>query len=315
MLKPWWERIPERLDYEIEALRTACIEYARRNADYFRGILILDLVVRLDNEVFQLRAEYPDLYPYVRPEVYADHLTLRRHQNPFGKNLCLLGRRSDIWQPEMTLAQLITEQLPNVLAANRETDPARLSGLEEHQGEPLTAFYDYIPGIAALIESEMAPRGFEKAATATFASLPGNDKVIGILDLYSASGKTAATMSSPTRSGFTGTKRGRWVVLASPIQAVDGKSFNDELVRRHPELRRREYAGDRDYILVGFPDELQWLREDRNWVMLVRIKQSSKASFKNDASRIIAGRKQADRAPWLGLLGGTHGIRPRSVRT
>src|SRR5579864_9007258 len=60
---------------------------------------VLDLLVDTDDVgPVELRAEFPDFYPYVRPEVYATTLDLERHQNPFGKNLCLLGRRSDVWQ-------------------------------------------------------------------------------------------------------------------------------------------------------------------------------------------------------------------------
>src|ERR1700738_4200299 len=76
-LTPWWTRVPDRLEYEFEALRHAGIQFSRRDHDFAEGILVLDLVVETEDAGrVELRAEFPDFYPYVRPEVYAVTLNL-----------------------------------------------------------------------------------------------------------------------------------------------------------------------------------------------------------------------------------------------
>ena len=107
-------------------LRRDGINFEQRAEDFARGILVLDFIVPIENDApIALVAAFPDLYPYVRPEVYAPALDLARHQNPFGKNLCLLGRRSDAWLPEMTLADLIREQLAKVPPTRNRDAPSR----------------------------------------------------------------------------------------------------------------------------------------------------------------------------------------------
>ena len=87
------------------------------------GTLALDVSVNLGQDTLQLVAKYPDSYPYLRVEVYAPTLSLRWHQNPYAKNLCLLGRHSDAWSIDDTLAGVLTSQLQTCSA--RTSAPAR----------------------------------------------------------------------------------------------------------------------------------------------------------------------------------------------
>ena len=287
MLRPWWEQVPERLEYELEALRSARVEFSRRDEEFVKGVLVLDLRVPLDGEVFALRAEFPDFFPYVRPEVYAEDLSLDRHQNPFGRNLCLLGRRSDEWEPEMTLAQLVTEQLRQVLAANQISEPSSLSAIEEHQGEPITAFYSYAQNGAALIEGSAALSELPDGGRAVFATAGNNDGVLVVRELRGPDGAVLYRMSEAIVASFSNLKPGRWVRLDRAIRKETGAEFDAELVERRPALRSRNYVGDDDFVLIAFPDELQWLKQGLNWVLLVRRKIKSKASFKNDERYLL----------------------------
>jgi molybdopterin/thiamine biosynthesis adenylyltransferase len=291
-LTPWFARVPERLEYELEALRHAGIQFSRRADDFTQGILVLDLIVdTADQGKIELRAEFPDFYPYGRPEVYATTLNLERHQNPFGKNLCLLGRRLDAWQPEMTLAQLIAEQLPKVLAANRSETKSEVASIEDQQGEPLSAFYNYALNGVVLLESIFSPPMFGRAATATFAMLRGNDGVLGALELRAPDGRAVARMSDELRRPFENPREGRWVLLDRAIRQADPSAFDAELIRRHPELTSRRYAGDSDFVLVGFPDELGWFEQKLNWVMLIRRKVRRGITVKNDERFLLRAQR------------------------
>jgi hypothetical protein len=283
LLKPWFERLPERLDFEFEALRDAGYTFEKRDAEYGRGILVLDLVVPTeDHGDVRLIADFPDVYPYLRPEVYAPALDLPRHQNPFGKNLCLLGRRSDAWQPEMTLANLIHDQLSRVFAANKADTAAAAENLEEHQGEPITAFYQYAQNAAVVIGDDFSPPVFDRAADAIFAKLKGNDGVITVVELRRPDGRLALRGDTQLTTSFVNQFAGRWVRLDSAIQVEGGAAFDDELVRRRPELGKRGFVNDLDHILIGFPDEVRWFEKRLNWVMLVRKKNRRGTTIKPD---------------------------------
>ncbi len=155
MTLTWWEERPGLLEEELQALREAGIEYSVDSASKSRGVLRLDLALTVADEPLSLFAIYPDLYPYVRPEVYGPDLSLPRHQNPAQGNLCLLGRATENWVVDQTLAAHISEQLPKLLQAARRP-PGTLSPVpEEPQGEPISDYYTYAPGSMILMDSAM----------------------------------------------------------------------------------------------------------------------------------------------------------------
>ena len=47
----------------------------------------------------------PEAFPLFRPEVFAEELSLPRHQNPLAKNLCLLPRPSQFWDVSKTIGE------------------------------------------------------------------------------------------------------------------------------------------------------------------------------------------------------------------
>ena len=96
-MRPWWIRLPERLDHEKQALDVIGATYVLDENARARGILRLD--VQFGEH--RLVAEYPDLYPFFRPQVFAPDLNLTHHQNPVDKNLCLLGRATENWRPRI----------------------------------------------------------------------------------------------------------------------------------------------------------------------------------------------------------------------
>jgi len=308
MLKLWWERLPERLDFEFEALRNVGYKFEKRDAEFARGVLLLDLVVPTDDHgEVNLVADFPDLYPYVRPEVYAPTLDLARHQNPFAKNLCLLGRRSDAWEPEMTLAALIRDQLKQVLEASEAENANDAAQLEEHQGEPITAFYTYSLDAAVLIGDDFSPPVFERAGEARFARLRGNDAVLTIAELRSPDGHVVSHVDQQLAGPFVNEFAGRWVRLETAIRIQGGNPFDHELVRRHPELGKRVYANDLDHILIGFPDEVRWFEQQVNWLMLVRKKNRRGVTIKPDERTLLRVQRvgvedRATRVPAAAML-------------
>jgi molybdopterin/thiamine biosynthesis adenylyltransferase len=101
-----------------------------------------------------LVALYPDEFPFFRPEVYASDLDLPRHQNPYDRNLCLLGRATINWDTESTLSDLLKEQLTKVLERGPVVDPEVLEEDPGEQAEPRSTYIDYEPGAFVLWDPE-----------------------------------------------------------------------------------------------------------------------------------------------------------------
>jgi hypothetical protein len=138
--RPWYEVTPERWEREAEDLREAAATWEIDEEARSAGLLRLNpLRWPWNGGSVDLIADYPDYFPYFRPEVRAPTLHLPQHQSPRG-NLCLLNRDTRNWDHQ-TLAELLKAQLKRVVyAATSETDEART--VEDPQAEPLS---DYIP--------------------------------------------------------------------------------------------------------------------------------------------------------------------------
>lgn len=150
-MKPWWELWPERLEWELNALRSAGVDYKILEQDPKTGALRLSFPYRVNGEVVALEAAFPCFYPYTRCEIIAPELALRWHQNPYNRNLCLLGRATANWDTENSLATFLATQLPKVLSAARTEDPEEAKDKEEFQAEPLTSFLPYPRGSVVFV--------------------------------------------------------------------------------------------------------------------------------------------------------------------
>ena len=86
--------------------------------------------------VVPLLVRYPPSYPWFPPEI--QDLTLRlqlpRHAQPVTGNLCLVHRRD--WRMTTTAAELLTEQMPRMLAAATAPTPPP-AGAEVPAPEPV----------------------------------------------------------------------------------------------------------------------------------------------------------------------------------
>lgn len=147
---PWFEANPVLLQREVDDLTAVGVAFTLDETALGWGILKIDLVIEPTNPAFELtgRAEalrleaiFPDNYPYFRPEVRGLNVDLPRHQDPIGKNLCLLPRPTKNWNPEWTLAAYLQSQLSIVLAQGVILDPEQLAANPAEQAEPVSNYY------------------------------------------------------------------------------------------------------------------------------------------------------------------------------
>ncbi|RNI31767.1 hypothetical protein EFA69_06090 [Rufibacter immobilis] len=148
---PWYKANPYFLQREIDALTAAGVAFEIDATADSQGIMKINLVIENTNSNFDLagmpgpislEANFPDNYPYFRPEVHALNINLPRHFNPFGKNLCLIPRPTENWDLDWTLVSFLQSQLPKVLVKGAITDPELILADPDEQAEPVSEYYN-----------------------------------------------------------------------------------------------------------------------------------------------------------------------------
>lgn len=294
-MQPWWERWPGRLEYELAALDALGIPYERDEDALRRGAIKLKVQPTVEGVVLDLVAIFPDLYPYFRFEVYAPDLTLPHHQNPFEKNLCLLGRGTHNWRTQDTLAEFIQTRLPTVLQAGESNDLQEVDQLEEHQGEPFSDYYRYQKDTLVLIDSSWSLNP-EVTQGDLLLGLDQDGAVLrGAVLEVTAGSQILAQADSALRDSYSTTIRGRWVRVQEPIRENDGGRFVDTLKREYPHLTQGLWQKNGevriDVIGVVFPEEVRWRDTADGWVFSVRIKEAKGSKHKQQETYLArAGR-------------------------
>lgn len=150
-MKAWFENDIERFKREKSELNALDVSFKIDEEAMKQKLLRIQLQIAGDNLHFdlpdknntvELIAVYPDTYPFFRPNVYAYGINLPRHQNPLDKGLCLLGRPTDLWDPQMTLATFLQQQFKQLLVQGQKTDEAELRKDATEQAEPESEYFN-----------------------------------------------------------------------------------------------------------------------------------------------------------------------------
>jgi molybdopterin/thiamine biosynthesis adenylyltransferase len=150
-MKAWFENNIQRLQTEIDDLKSLNVLHEIDQEAFNKKLLRVRLKIEGNNPNFnlpdktktiELVAVYPDTYPYFRPNVYCYDISLPRHQNPLDSGLCLLGRPTDLWDPNLTLARFLQQQLAPVLVQGQKTDHEDLSTDPNEQPEPVSEYFN-----------------------------------------------------------------------------------------------------------------------------------------------------------------------------
>ena len=274
-MTPWWERFPGRLENELAWLTHYGIKAQVDEAQRTAGKIVLKIQHEVNGTTHHLVAFYPDTYPYTRFEVIAPDLQLPRHQNPFGHNLCLIGRSTLNWSTEDTVAKFLVEQFPKVLEIAATEDLEAIKDQEEPQGEPFSDFYDYEPHSALFIDSSWTiPPQAEQGTLDVF--LDRSDGIRGVIASVSVDGKSVANADSRLVDRFRSGPRfvGRFFRWPKPIIENQPIAFIKELAHKFPKVNGvRQQTGrltHPDVIGVIFPEEMEQGVVGDGWVFVVR---------------------------------------------
>lgn len=272
MAEPWWKLWPGRLEYELAELDKHGIRYEFDSDTFDKGRVVLQLRHTLNGEELELTARFPESYPRFRFEVSADNLELDRHQNPFEKNLCLIGQSTRNWDPQNdTLAKFIIEQLPIAI----ESAQGGNSDLEEQQGEPISEFYPK-SGYMIFIDSAWQ---LDPALDHGVMRVGINQVGIGrstVLDIRDAEGNILAETDQSLQKSYPDPLKVQWVRSEQPIKIGDPKQFYEYLLETYPHLQEQRFdkydsAQKFHYSLIGvvFPEEVKYKTVADGWVFVL----------------------------------------------
>lgn len=310
----WWKRCPKRLEYELQALRDAGIAFELDEKAKAFGIVRLELQVVHDGSAMPLVATFPDLYPYFRFEVEARDLNLGHHQNPFGKNLCFIGRNTVNWKTTDTLAAYIQDRLPLVIRAATTADKSVAEALEEHQGEPVSTYYQYRANTILLIDSSWSiPAGIKKGNLVIgLSGLHVGHVVRGaIQEVRTSEGKVLASADPALNRLYPKVIHGRWYRILKPAVGQDALLLLKSHAKEHPSISQTQSqkinGWEIDIIGLVFSDELTYGEKADDWIFVVRAQRSTAGQKVERESYLIragrAGRSDlAARIPELAIL-------------
>nr|MBA3779979.1 hypothetical protein [Chloroflexota bacterium] len=300
--RPWWDVWPERLEFELEALRALGLEPAVDDVARKAGQIVIRFKHSVTGRTAAFTAVFPHSYPKFPFELFAPELSLAHHQNPFVGNLCLLARPADDWRPSDHVAQFLVEQLPAVVAAGTATDLGEVDAVEEHQAEPLSVYYECAEGSLVLVDSDWTlPSG---AAGSLGLRVERVDPLRAAVVEVQAGEAPAVVAAEAIRDRFATPLRGRWFRITTPIIEATPAAVLRRLIELHPDAARPLWArvGQFDIDVVGivFPEEIAWRTSGDGWVFVVRTRPAGAREARRRAgdrrSRGVAPRPSLARA-------------------
>lgn len=125
---PWWQAHPDRWERELAEFEAAGATVTRVKRDLepiFAGIYLDEVQVSVlwpisAEEALALEVLYPPQYPWFPPQVSAPGAHwLTRHRTPGDAGWLCLAPDPDAWHPRRTAADLLTTQLPAIIAVAR----------------------------------------------------------------------------------------------------------------------------------------------------------------------------------------------------
>ena len=307
--RQWWERWPEVLQRETAALDAAGIVWKRDEDAFLLGILRLNLSLPVSTGILEVHVVYPDHYPYFRFQAYAPSLELAHHQNPFQRNLCLIGRRTHFWNTDDTAAALLLQQIPKLLATATPDNPEAVADLEERQAEPFGNYYPYKPSMI-LVESEWSIDHKHRRGTLLIGTPQSGDHLSdplirgAVLEIRADAGEVLCAATPSLKKAFPGkVLEGRWARVSEPIREFHEGRFIEELVQREPKMQtaKPNHVNDGWLRILGvlFPEETAHRVVGEGWMFVCaidknrpRVVQSPRPNFHQSPQNVKRGKRR-----------------------
>ncbi len=300
MSEPWFEQLPERLEYELQALRdvgfTAGVDQEARR----RGQLVMSVPCLIEGTEHVLRVEFPAKYPYFPFQVFAPSLSLERHQDPYLKALCFVARIESEWRTDDTLAKYLVEKLPEVLKANKSEGPFDGEG---HEGAPVTLYLPFEPQSVVLIGDWKLPAQATRGTLLLGIEKDREGQVpfrAAVREIRDERGHLLGELDARVWQPFRKELPARWVRLPLRPKSSDLNAILEDVVQRWPATRSPNFHGGAlDVTGIVFPDEVGYREWQDTWIFLLRRKAGrlpTAGRGRRSAPRQLLSLVRADRA-------------------
>lgn len=309
-MKSWWEKYPDRLDFEILELKDAGILCELDKTALAEGAVVLHLVTEVEGYPgLKLRVVYPEFYPEFPFEIEAPDLNLAHHQNPFEKNLCFLDNPGENWAgAKDTVARFIQDRLPTVLRA-ANTD--QKNSLESPRSEPFSNFISFDSGSMVFFDSSWVIPTEECGGRLIIGitEKPNNGIFRGaVLEVHGRDGIVLATAANELSEIYKSRFTGRWVRFDKPPVANDKVKIYEQAVSFDKRLGKPlANKWDTDIIGILFPEETKWRENGDGWLFL------SKTTKNNRYSLLMARGGRAGKADIQGRNPALRGLENKKV--
>jgi molybdopterin/thiamine biosynthesis adenylyltransferase/ubiquitin-protein ligase len=319
-MEQWWERYPEQLEAEQIGLDSLGYTWQIDESAKQSGLLVIHVEIPHEGEKLLLTATYPGSYPYFPPHVILSNKVLPRHQQPVGKNLCLLARDGEEWRPgNDSLAILLRDQLPKLLrVSSTDVTADFVAETEDHIGEPFSSFLIYAPYCAVVVPDGTPPSASSEGLLSIHlrAVLSGWNKEMpfanGIVSTISDLSGRALVAGLPAPPSFPEKHQGYWLRLParpSSEKTQEHDYFVKLLMSRVPAFNaalNKAKVGKTFILGFVYPDEVSWRSNADDWFFIVvkvevEAKRSRPVTYKLGFVRADWGGEQAwmRRAPML----------------
>lgn len=319
-MQTWVERFPGRLEYERADFVKRKLKFELDEEQLAeQGRVVLTGSVPYDGEEIRIEVRYPDLFPYLRPVVIAPDLSRDRHQDPYGKELCLLEASTRAWDTDTSAAWLVEKRVPYLLQL-LDADPETLRQAEVPQGEPASTYFKgppgsvvFVPQAALDMPAEAQAGSGRLAFSVEEPPQPGVRAVIAevVEKDQSNQTRTLAKADEPLLAHFGGAQIPfRWARLPRApeantpdgvLEALEGSRSGFGLPPWHAV-----HGGRIGVAAAVFQEEVRQGHWEDTWVFVIRMRLDSR----DEDSYAISGQRLSrrdleDRLP-LGLaLGGS----------
>lgn len=284
-MEVFWPR-QERLEFELQALREAAIEYEIVSGDPAElGQLRIRLLSPLEGHDFDLDVIFPELYPYFRFQVGTTEVELGHHHNPFEGYLCVIGRGTDQWKLGDTVAKFVQERVPLAIRTGAESEREAVEGVEEEQAEPFSNYYPYADRHLLLIDGgwSIDPGARSGSLVLGIPSQPLDLPLKAIVrEVRNDEGRVLAEFNDPHfTAGYRHTRYARWIYVEEPIRESRPAAFFAAAQEQHPgesDGQITEFNGGFLRIIVTvFPEEHAW-RDGRRGLGWVGVAEKNERS-------------------------------------
>lgn len=279
-MKPWWEKYPERLEFEVQELKDAGILCDQDKTALAEGAVVLQLVADIEGHPgLKLKVIYPEFYPEFPFEIEAQELSLPHHQNPFSKNLCFLDDTGKNWDGcNDTVARFIQDRLPAVLSAGYSDQK---NELESPRSEPFSNFVSFSNDSIVLFDSSWSIKSDVTSGKLSIGlyTVPHIRLFRGaILELQDRDGNVLAKADDGVANACKKRITGRWVRFDKPPSSNELKHILDEAVSKDKRLggKPQQNQFNVDVIAILFPEETKWREDGDGWIFVVRTFEKGK---------------------------------------